>query len=191
MSGQLHIVVGPMFASKSSWLISMMRRETYGGSDVVIIKYDKDTRYVGVDPLISTHDKVTHEAVASPATINEVYDRVKGYDVIGIDEGQFFPDLVDFVTRLVKEDNKRVYVSSLDGTWEAKKFGFVLDLIPICDTVQKLSAVCMNENCRSDAIFTHRKVYSVAEIDVGGASKYMSLCRPCYYSARSESVKTK
>ncbi len=43
-------------------------------------------------------------------------------DVIGIDEGQFYPDLVEKVEDFVRKD-KIIIISALDGTFERKPFG--------------------------------------------------------------------
>jgi thymidine kinase len=40
------------------------------------------------------------------------------------------------------ENNKKVYVCGLDGDFERKKFGSILDLIPLCDKVRKLTSLC-------------------------------------------------
>ena len=44
---------------------------------------------------MSTHDRVEMAATSS-GTLGEVAATVAPYDVIGVDEGQFFPDLIDF-----------------------------------------------------------------------------------------------
>lgn len=182
--GYLEIILGPMYASKSSILISKIRRERCAEYSVIMVKYSKDNRYVGNDPYLCTHDKMKYEAIRSSKTLDGIYDKVKKFDVIGIDEGQFFDDIVPFVNKLIWNDGKRVYIASLDSTSEGKKFGHVLDLIPICDTVHKLKAVCMTPGCRSDAILTHKKIPSKLEIEIGGKDKYVSLCRKCFEEAK-------
>ena len=37
---------------------------------------------------------------------------------------------------------KKVYVCGLDGDFKRKKFGQILDLIPMCDKVEKLTSLC-------------------------------------------------
>ena len=64
------------------------------------------------------------------------------YDVIGIDEGQFFPDLVNFCEKMANA-GKAVIVAALDGTFQRKGFPTVMELIPLAEHVVKLNAVCM------------------------------------------------
>jgi thymidine kinase len=97
------------------------------------------------------------------------------YEIIGIDEAQFFEDLL-----VVKDWNKTVFVSGLDGDSHKRKFGHILDLIPYCDTIVKLCAIC--QNCSSkgkmvDAPFTIKLDGKSDQIDVDG--KYIPVCRSC------------
>lgn len=66
----------------------------------------------------------------------------QNYDVVGIDEGQFFSDIVDFCEVLANM-NKIVVVAALDGTFERKPFGNIINLIPLAEKVSKLNAVCV------------------------------------------------
>ena len=53
---------------------------------------------------------------------------MKDYDVVGIDEGQFFPDIVKFCDEAANK-GKIVVVAALDGTFERKPFGNIVDLV--------------------------------------------------------------
>ena len=55
---------------------------------------------------------------------------MKDYDVVGIDEGQFFPDVVEFCDEAANL-GKTVVVAALDGTFERKPFGNIVSLIPL------------------------------------------------------------
>ena len=59
----------------------------------MVVKYAKDTRYS--DDRMSTHDRRMMEA-RSCATLADLRDDWRHVDVIGIDEGQFFADLLPF-----------------------------------------------------------------------------------------------
>jgi len=98
--------------------------------------------------------------------------------VILINEGQFFPDLYDFVNKLLKED-KKIYVCGLDGDFERKKFGNILDLIPLCDEVRKLKSLCSLCKDGTPGIFSMR-LSSEVEQTVVGSDNYIPVCRSCY-----------
>ena len=63
------------------------------------------------------------------------------FDVIGIDEGQFFGDLVSFCETAANA-GKIVIVAGLDGDFKAEPFGTICDLVPLAEKVDKLCAVC-------------------------------------------------
>jgi thymidine kinase len=53
-AGHIELIIGPMFAGKSTELIRRVKRLTISGKRVLNIKYKEDTRYS--DDSISTHD---------------------------------------------------------------------------------------------------------------------------------------
>lgn len=68
---------------------------------------------------------------------------------------------------MATEHSKTVIVAALDGTYQRKPFGTVLDLIPLAENVVKLSAVCMI--CFRDAAFSKR-IGSETEVEVRALS---------------------
>ena len=50
---------------------------------------------------------------------------------------------------------KIVIIAALDGTYQRKSFGDVLNLVPLAESIVKLKAVCML--CYNEASFTKRK----------------------------------
>jgi len=99
-------------------------------------------------------------------------------DVILINEGQFFPDLYNVVVDMLKY-NKKVYVCGLDGDFERKKFGTILDLIPLCDKVTKLTSLCSQCKDGTPGIFSMRLTNEL-EQTVVGSDNYIPVCRKCY-----------
>jgi thymidine kinase len=106
--------------------------------------------------------------------------RYENYDVVLINEGQFFPDLYDVVDVLVNIDGKRVHICGLDGDFKRQKFGGILDLIPLCDAVTKLRSNCTN--CPNKALFSHRITNETEQVVIGSFN-YVPLCRGCYNKA--------
>ena len=52
------------------------------------------------------------------------------FDVVAIDEGQFFTDIVEFCEELA-DFGVVVMVAALDGTFQRKPFGNILNLLPL------------------------------------------------------------
>lgn len=71
-------------------------------------------------------------------------------------------------------------LSSLNGTWKREGWTNILELLPKCEKVKKLSAIC--KLCSHTADFTFRHGFTAeqgAEF-IGGAEMYMPVCRDCY-----------
>ena len=94
------------------------------------------------------------------------------FEVIGIDEGQFFDDIVEFSEKAANL-GKIVIMSALNGTFEKKGWNNILELIPLCEKIKKLSAIC--KICASNANFTFRETVGNELIAIGGADMYMPL----------------
>lgn len=163
-----------MFAGKSSELMRRIRRYNVAQKRCLVVKYRRDTRYSS--DCMSTHDKTMLPAI-SAETLGEVAGALEQVDVIGIDEGQFFPDLVEFCEKQANL-GRIVIVAALDGTFQRKPFGHVLELVPLAEEVFKITAVCMV--CKGDAHFSKR-ISKECDVEViGGSDKYISVCRQCY-----------
>ena len=82
----------------------------------LIVKYAKDDRYSNQD--ISTHDRQMTAGI-SATELGDIKNKARKFSVIGIDEGQFFPDIVDFCEEMANA-GKTVIVAALDGTFQRK-----------------------------------------------------------------------
>jgi len=163
-----------MFSGKSSELMRRIRRYGFARKHTVVLKYKGDVRYDETDA--STHDKVKCKAVPV-LTMAEADALVSQYDVVGVEEGQFFPDLVPYCSKWA-DGGKVVIVAGLDSTFQRKPFGSMLDLIPLAEEVTKLSSVCLK--CGREAAFTHRTTPETAVEVIGGSESYEPLCRSCF-----------
>ncbi|KGL77521.1 Thymidine kinase, cytosolic, partial [Tinamus guttatus] len=170
------VIFGPMFSGKSTELMRRVRRFQLAQYRCLLVKYAKDTRYGTAG--LSTHDRRSTMEALPACLLKDVYQEALSSAVIGIDEGQFFPDIVDFC-EMMANAGKTVIVAALDGTFQRKAFGNILNLVPLAESVVKLNAVCME--CYREASYTKR-LGAEREVEViGGADKYHSVCRACYF----------
>jgi thymidine kinase len=194
-SGYLEIILGGMYAGKTSRLVEIYKQCKFCNISVAVINHSIDNRYD--DELLSTHDQVKIPCIKTERLfdiwtdnfdienniehIKRTKDKLKvlSSNVILINEGQFFSDLEDFVKKLL-EYGKKVYVCGLDGDFERKKFGQILDLIPLCDKVTKLTSLCSLCKNGTPGIFSKRITSEKAQTVVG-SDNYIPVCRNCYY----------
>ena len=182
-NGYLKIILGSMFAGKTSELIKEYNKHTACNFKCCLINHTVDNRYGTDNTQMATHNNEIMEC-KSCTNLSELFGEdyqdeiVDKYDVFLINEGQFFEDLYNCVDIIVNKRKKKVYVCGLDGDYERKKFGSILDIIPLCDDVVKLKGIC-KECFLKDSIFTHR-LTSEKEQTLISSNKYNSLCRKCY-----------
>lgn len=184
--GYLKIILGPMFSGKTSELIRIYRRYQGANINCCVINHTLDDRYD--KDKMSSHNKDMIPSY-NYVKLSECLKHVSEYNVFLINEGQFFEDLVEIVNVLVNMHKKTVYVCGLDGDFRRQKFGSILDLIPNCDDMIKLKAIC--KKCKTrDAIFTHRLSGGSKQINVG-VDNYTSYCRHCYNLVNAKSPPSK
>jgi thymidine kinase len=183
--GYLEIIKGPMFSGKTTRLLDIYKKYKFCGIETMVINYEKDNRYS--DQLLSSHDKVMipcikalhlNDVVPLLTGENNNYKSFNDSEAILINEGQFFDDIVEWVTIAVEKYHKNVYVCGLNSDFRRKRFGNWLDLESISDNVVLLHSFC--SNCKKrPAIFSHR-LSNERDIEVIGADCYIPVCRKCY-----------
>jgi len=178
-SGYLEIILGSMYSGKTSRLIEIYKQCTFCNISVAVINHSIDDRYD--EELLSTHDHVKIPCIKTERLFNVLESnkfQLARSSVILINEGQFFPDLEEFVKKLLQH-NKKVYVCGLDGDFERKKFGQILYLIPLCDKVTKLTSLC--GMCKNGTLGIFSKRISCEQMQtVVGTDNYIPVCRSCY-----------
>lgn len=179
-TGYLELIVGPMFSGKTTRLVELYN-EYKNTLRFCVINFEKDKRYS--EDKLSTHDKLMIPCIFT-SEIKSLYENenLLKADIVLINEGQFFSDIFESVMYLVETKNKRVYVCGLDGDFERKKFGNMLDLLPYSDTVTKLKSKC--NTCNEPAIFSHRLTQENEQVVIG-SNNYVPLCRRCYIKCKN------
>jgi thymidine kinase len=178
----IHLVLGCMMAAKSTELLRRIRRYQFGGKTTFLIKYGKDNRYNTNSDKLSTHDEIKvncdYSTEGKLMDDSKLLNKIQNVDVIGIDEGQFYPD-IDIFAEHFANLGKIIIISALDSDYKRRPFGKILELISKAEEYVKLTAVC---KCGSDAAFTKRISNETEDIIIGGKDKYIAVCRKCYFS---------
>jgi len=176
----INLITGCMFSGKTSALINVAKINKLLGKKVLMINFNEDTRYSDSNK-VTSHDNVSIDAVACSCDIKSILDTdiYKTSDVICVNEGQFFKGLVEFCINAC-ENSKIVHVCGLDGDYLKRPFGELLNLIPHCETVQKLHALCLTCKDGTLASFTKRISDSSDLVVIGSEESYQPVCRKCY-----------
>jgi thymidine kinase len=192
--GQLTVIIGCMFAQKTTELIRYIHRYRSIGMSVLVINSHQDVRYGS--NCIASHDERKEDAymIESLSAIDTEIRSGK-YQMLAIDEAQFFPDLFDYVTRWADECPIHIVVAGLDGTFQREPFGHILCLIPHAEEVLRLSALCSRCKDGTKAMYSKRTVRSTEStgpnesgvpisddviVMVGSMEHYQPVCRKHY-----------
>lgn len=179
----LRIIVGPMFAGKTSEIQSVVRRYGCLGKKVLVLTADIDHRYQAGSEVVAV---VNHDRAAIPASavgleaLGDVlaWPAFAEATAVVIDEAQFFRGcLIPFARAAVDEHGKHVVVVGLDSDAERRPFGDVLALASLADSIEKKTALCRRCGDGTPAIFTRALTSKEDQVAVGGAEMYEPVCR--------------
>jgi thymidine kinase len=131
--GKIKLILGPMFSGKSTRLVETVRKYTYKNKKTVLVNFIDDKRY-SENSQIVTHDLNKYDSL-SCQMLGEIYDVIKNYDVIGIDEGQFYSDVVNISEKLAY-NGKIVIIAALSGNFKMEPFETVSKLISKADKIK-------------------------------------------------------
>ena len=175
---RLELIIGPMFSGKSTELLRRVSCCKSIGMKALLINHTNDIRTTNY---VKTHNGQQEDAIKTKHLMSLVNnDKFKNANVIGIDEGQFFDDLKEFILK-IENLPKTIYISGLDGDYQRNPMGQILDCIPLCDKLDKLNSLDMMSKDGSAGIFTKRIVNSNESVLIGAKESYLSVNRENYF----------
>jgi thymidine kinase len=187
----LTVFFGPMFSGKTTKLLEELTRYIdVTDEKCLLINHSFDDRDFSVGD-ISSHNS-SFKGVSKKidtfksGKLNSV--DISRYNIIGIDEAQFFEDLEETVKMWISK-GKNIALSGLISDAFMNPFGQIYRLIPCSDKVVQVHSIC--KECLKDykelltpdilnsmkAPFTKRICGGENQIEVGAADKYIPVCR--------------
>jgi thymidine kinase len=177
----IEVICGPMYSGKSEELVRRLRRAEIARLKVVAFKPSIDDRWPG--DIIKTHSG--HEI---PCLVREysadLFNVGKEYDVIGVDEAQFYDDAIYTLVRSLSSMDKTVIIAGLDMTYRAEPFGMMPYLMAVAEKLDKITAIC--HVCGAEATRTQRLIdespapFSGPTVLVGASEAYEARCSRCF-----------
>ena len=180
-TGWIEVICGSMFSGKTEELIRRLNRARIARQKVEIFKPAVDTRY-------DESDVVSHDAKAVSSTpvenASQILFYAEDFEVVGIDEAQFFGEELVSVCNDLAMRGKRVVVAGLDMDYLGNPFGPIPKLMATAEYVTKVHAICIR--CGNLANYSHRTVKDDNLVVLGETEAYEPLCRRCFLKAREE-----
>jgi len=182
--GILEVITGPMFAGKTTELIKRVERQIFAKKKAALFKPSIDDRY-SEDEVVA-HNGLRYEAFVIPTDVDGVrliaeITRKEGYEVIGVDEVQFFPPEIVGTLEELADDGVYVIASGLNLDFKGEPFPVTKELLVRADNIIYLTAVCTV--CGKPATRTQRLINGEPAprdspvIMVGGRESYEARCR--------------
>ena len=180
-TGWIEVICGSMFSGKTEELIRRLNRARIARQKVEIFKPSVDTRY-------DETNVVSHDAKAVSSTpvenASQILFYAQDFEVVGIDEAQFFGEELVSVCNELARNGKRVVVAGLDMDYLGNPFGPIPKLMATAEYVTKVHAICIR--CGNLANYSHRTVKDDNLVVLGETDVYEPLCRQCFLKARKE-----
>ena len=190
-NGYLELILGPMYSGKSSRLVEVYKQCKFCRISVAVINHSADNRYD--TDMLSTHDKIQIPCIKTETLLhlycdadtdtNNVTDNLPRIK----DKYKVYNSKVILIFKKLPLTQTQVYVCGLDGDFERKKFGQMLDLIPMCDKVTKFTSMCSSCKNGTRAIFSMR-LTKEKEQTLVGSDNYIPVCRQCYNTYADNSL---
>lgn len=174
-SGWIEIITGCMFSGKTEELIRRTKRAKIANQRVEIFKPLRDKRYSQTQ-VVSHDDNAVASSVISSS--RELLERLEDYEVMGIDEAQFFDDNLPAVCEQLALNGIRVIIAGLDLDYKGRPFGPIPYLMAIAEYVTKVHAIC--PHCGNLATHSYRLTSEQETVVLGEKDKYEPRCRKCY-----------
>ena len=174
-TGWIEVVCGSMFSGKTEELIRRIRRAKYANLNVIIFKPKLDIR--DKKNTVVSHDDTVIECKTIKRS-EEIYKKIKGFKVVGIDEAQFFDDGIVEVCNVLANQGVRVIVAGLDMDYKGVPFKNMANLMATSEYVTKVHAICPKTG--GLAQYSYRKTKSKKRILLGKGDEYMPLSRAAF-----------
>ena len=170
--GWIEIICGSMFSGKTEELIRRLNRAKYAKQKIKVFKPIIDSRFN--KDFVFSHDKNQIKS-KSVSKSSDIKIKAKGYDVIGIDEAQFFDNEIVKICNDLANEGIRVIVAGLDMDYKGNPFGPMPNLMAIAEYVTKLHAICAKSG--NLANHSHRISNDKSLVHLRTKESYMPLSR--------------
>lgn len=178
--GILEVIVGPMFSSKTTTLLSRIETKSYTKRKMGVFTLAADTRYSISQ--VTTHGGKSIPSIAVKESADILRESLENdYEEVFIDEVQFFDDAIVAVIEKLLNQGRRVTVAGLDQDFAGRGFGKMPELLARAEIITKLTAICTI--CGGAATKSQRLIDGKpAKINddimvLGAAESYEARCR--------------
>ena len=179
--GWMEVICGSMFSGKTEELIRRLRRAELAQQKVAVFKPEMDQRY-------AQHNVVSHDsnefAALAVKNASALLTQAIGYDVVGLDEAQFFDDEIVAVCNTLANNGVRVIIAGLDMDYKGIPFGSMPQLMATAEYFTKVHAICSRTGRLAQ--YSYRLDSNEDLVLLGETQEYQALSRAAFVQAMHE-----
>ena len=179
--GWIEVICGSMFSGKTEELIRRLKRAEIAQLKVAVFKPAMDQRYAQNN--VVSHDSNEFEALALKNS-RDLITYAEGYEVIGLDEAQFFDQDIVEVCNTLAHNGLRIIIAGLDMDYKGVPFGPMPQLMATAEYVTKVHAICSKTGRLAQ--YSYRLDPNDDLVLLGETQEYQALSRAAFVEAMQE-----
>ena len=182
--GRIEVICGSMFSGKTEELIKRIKKVEFSKQKFIVFKPKIDSRNPKEKIVSHAKNEISSKIVEKA---KDIFNSGKKFEVVAIDEAQFFDQDLVLICNKLANNGIRVIVAGLDMDYKGNPFGPMPNLMACAEKVTKVHAICVETGEKAN--YSFRKSINEDLVMVGEKKEYEPLSRNVFIKKMDEREK--